>query len=147
MFNIFRPKPFLRTKILVLSLTEVNQANKSLVVIDNITKSRLMGVDDVCSRYSVKKGYTEDVSFLLYQRGERKMLMGENDVSFVERLEKNKLRKKNWEGGKRVLGKDHVSKLTTQESDMESEVEDQESDKISTGRTGSRRRQSICGAT
>ena len=98
-------------------------------LVETITTSRLLAVDDECSRYSVKKGYTrknEDVSFLLDQRGERKRVMGEKDVSFVERLEKNKLRKKNGEGEKGMSSQENVNQLPTQESDMESEEEDQE---------------------
>ena len=57
------------------------------------------------------------------------MVMGEKDVSFVERLEKNKLRKKNGEGEKGMSSQENVNQLPTQESDMESEEEDQEGDK------------------
>ena len=69
-----------------------------------LTKNRLLGVGDNCPRYRVEEGYTrktEDVSFLLDQRGDRKMVMGEYDGSYVERLEKNKLRKENEKGGRR----------------------------------------------
>ena len=61
-----------------------------------------MGVDDERTRYRVKQGYTrktEDVSFLLDQRGERKMVMGGKDTSYGERLEKSKLKKKKYEEG------------------------------------------------
>ena len=109
-------------------------------LVETITKSRLLGVDDECSRYRVEKGYTrkhEDVSFLLDQRGDRKMVMGENDASYVQRLEKNKLRKKNGEGGSGLAGLESTSKLPPQESGTESvdqdlesgEDEDQENDK------------------
>ena len=59
---------------------------------DIITKSRLLGNDDECTRYRIREGYTrktEDVSFLIDQRGERKMVMGAKDTSYEERLETN----------------------------------------------------------
>ena len=65
-------------------------------IIEKLQKSRILGVDDNCSRYSTKEGYTrkmEDISFLMDQRGDRRMVMGEKDTSYEMRVNSN-LKKK-----------------------------------------------------
>ena len=62
-----------------------------------LRKDRLLAADDKDDRYRVKEGYTrkmEDITFLLDQRTERKMIMGARDKSYEERLDKN-LKKRN----------------------------------------------------
>ena len=69
-----------------------------------IEKDRLLGMDDDCPLYRAGGGYTrkqEDLEFLTDQRGERKMTMGERDVSYetrkkinFERARRNDERKK-----------------------------------------------------
>ena len=65
-------------------------------IVEKLQKSRMLGLDDNCSRYSTKEGYTrktEDISFLMDQRGVRKMVMGEKDSSYERRVNSN-LKKK-----------------------------------------------------
>ena len=100
-------------------------------LVEILTKSRLLGVDDECPRYRVEEGYTrktEDVSFLLDQRGDRKMVMGEYDGSFVERLEKNKLRKENEKGGKEVSSQKNGSNMSNSSLDMENDDDESDDD-------------------
>ena len=63
---------------------------------ETLEKSRILGKDDECTRYRVKEGYTrksEDLKFLLDQRGERKMVMGIKDTSFECRVVNNMKRR------------------------------------------------------
>ena len=56
-------------------------------LVEQLNKDRLLGMDDSTTRYRVMEGYTrktEDVSFLLDQRGERKM--EGVDGTYAERL-------------------------------------------------------------
>ena len=65
-------------------------------ILEKLEKSRILSIDDECTRYRAKKGYTrktEDVSFLLDQRGDRKMVMGEADTSYKSRVDKNNMKK------------------------------------------------------
>ena len=52
---------------------------------DILQKDRLLDKDDKCTKYRADEVYTrntEDIAFLLDQRGERKMVMGVKDVSY-----------------------------------------------------------------
>ena len=101
---------------------------------DEIQKSRILGNDDECTRYRVKEGYTrktEDLSFLIDQRGERKMVMGMKDTSYEERVETNLQRKLNETVSVAVKPGDLVSRPEANNNDaMDEESDgDQENDK------------------
>ena len=60
---------------------------------DILSKSRLLSTDDECTRYRQEAGYTrktEDLTFLLDQRADRKVVMENRDTSYEERVEANK---------------------------------------------------------
>ena len=63
---------------------------------DLLAKSRILNTDDECTRYRQETGYTrktEDLTFLLDQRSERKMVMGVRDNSFEDTIVINSVRK------------------------------------------------------
>ena len=74
------------------SLTKLfDIADKKLVEI--LMKDRLLGNDDENPLYRAKDGYmrkTEDVAFLEDQRGGRRMVMAERDVTFEARVKQQK---------------------------------------------------------
>ena len=62
---------------------------------DILSKSRLLSTDDECTRYRQEAGYTrktEDLTFLLDQRADRKMVMENRDKRYEVRVEANKAR-------------------------------------------------------
>ena len=95
---------------------------------DILTKSRLLSTDDEDTRYRQDTGYTrktEDLSFLLDQRSERKMVMGHRDTSYEERVEANKARKSAVSGG--VAGSSQGPAFSQPVSGVE-EIDDGEKD-------------------
>ena len=55
-----------------------------------LEKDRMLGKDDNCNLYREEIGHTrktEDLMFLTDQRGDRKMVMGDRDTTYEERLE------------------------------------------------------------
>ena len=80
---------------------------------ETLSKSKLLGKDDDCTRYRQDKGYTrktEDLAFLIDQRGERKMIMGVRDESFEKRVVSNKERKEKEKAGVGVSSTSQDSK-------------------------------------
>ena len=72
---------------------------------EKLTKSRILDKDDSCTKYRQKSGYTrktEDLSFLIDQRGERKMVMSVRDVTFEERIDSNRDRKEREKCGEKT---------------------------------------------
>ena len=72
---------------------------------DKLKKSRILAIDDDCPRYRAKEGYTrkvEDISFLVDQRGDRKMVMGEKDNSYERRVDNNTIKKQQGEGSSKA---------------------------------------------
>ena len=64
---------------------------------DLLKKDRILGNDDDCTLYREEEGYTrksEDIAFLIDQRGERKMVMGVRDPSYELRVDNSNLKKK-----------------------------------------------------
>ena len=62
-----------------------------------LKKDRILGKDDDCTVYREKEGYTrktEDLHFLNDQRGERKMVMGQRDPTYEQRVENSILKKR-----------------------------------------------------
>lgn len=62
-----------------------------------LSKDRILGKDDACTVYREKEGYTrktEDLHFLNDQRGDRKMVMGQRDLTYEQRLENSILKKR-----------------------------------------------------
>ena len=62
-----------------------------------LKQDRFLDNDDDCTLYRKEEGYTrkiEDVNFLLDQRGERKMVMGDRDPCYEKRVDTSSLKKK-----------------------------------------------------
>ena len=62
-----------------------------------LKQDRFLDNDDDCTLYRKEEGYTrkmEDVIFLLDQRGERKMMMGDRDPTYENRVDASILKKK-----------------------------------------------------
>ena len=62
-----------------------------------LKQDRFLDKDDDCTLYREEEGYTrklEDVQFLLDQRGERKMVMGDRFPSYENRVDASSLKKK-----------------------------------------------------
>ena len=94
---------------------------------DILQKSRILGNDDECTRYSSKDGYTrktEDISFLIDQRGERKMVMGLRDTSYEERVDKNTQRNINSQGLNPEAGNEYPKVAENEENEaMEGNIQ------------------------
>ena len=69
----------------------------ALDIEEALKKDRILGKDDDCTLYRESEGYTrrtEDLQFLNDQRGERKMIMGQRDPTYEQRVENSVIRKK-----------------------------------------------------
>ena len=93
---------------------------------DILAKSRILNTDDQCTRYRQEAGYTrktEDLTFLLDQRSERKMVMGGRDTSFEDRVVSNSVRK-----NKYVEGVEGSSKSSMESGSMQPEWDEEDKD-------------------
>ena len=100
-------------------------------LVEILTKDRLLSLDDGDSRYRQQEGYTrktEDVSFLLDQRGARKMVMQGFDSKYAERVEKNRVRKQSGEGTSAGAGQSSAKELPNHLTDSDSDVDNEKTD-------------------
>ena len=99
-----------------------------------LKKSGILSIDDDCPRYRAKEGYTrkvEDISFLVDQRGDRKMVMGEKDSSYERRVDNNTIKKQQGGGSSKAGSSSNEADVDENDNVNEDESEnDQDQDQV-----------------
>ena len=94
---------------------------------DILKKDRLLGNDDENPLYRSEEGYTrktEDIAFLEDQRGDRKMVMGEKDVTFETRKDASNRKKLGKAGGDKGEVNNNLDKTQNEPDDDTSDHDD-----------------------